>query len=149
MANRLVMGPLPGGGFGIRVSRPGANVLDPDLPGNQVAFDSRWLEGSQIIISDSITLGSGGGWQYFNYGSTLGYIPRAFALYQITSGALSGRWRPFGQDQSYTDGPGSDATGWDYDGTDQPLSTHGMVIENNRVGFWRTGSPVVYAVLRG
>jgi hypothetical protein len=41
MSNRLILGAFDST-FVLRVSRPGANVLDPALPVEKLAFDSRW-----------------------------------------------------------------------------------------------------------
>ncbi|MBC2806648.1 hypothetical protein C3Y94_026200 [Rhizobium ruizarguesonis] len=41
MSNRLILGAFDNT-FVLRISRPGANVLDPALPVEQLAFDSRW-----------------------------------------------------------------------------------------------------------
>lgn len=42
MANRLVIGSLPGGGFGMRCSMPGKNVLSASLSEQDMSFDSSW-----------------------------------------------------------------------------------------------------------
>lgn len=60
MANRVALGKLPDGSFGLRVSRPGADVLDPSLPGNQLAFDSRWAASSRIHLRGTRTVPASG-----------------------------------------------------------------------------------------
>lgn len=42
MTDRVVLGALPGGGYGLRVSLPGFDVKNANLAPNQKAFDSEW-----------------------------------------------------------------------------------------------------------
>lgn len=58
MANRVVLGALPGGGQGLRVSRPGYNVLDTSLSPKQLAFDSRWPAALRVHMAGSASFGA-------------------------------------------------------------------------------------------
>ncbi|MGJ8529809.1 hypothetical protein [Maritalea sp.] len=49
MVDNLILGLLPGGGHGLRVSRPGHDVNDVNLTGNQLAFDSRYNRAGVLI----------------------------------------------------------------------------------------------------
>ena len=55
MANRVVLGEF-NGDYVLRVSRPGFNVLDPNLPRHQLAFDSRWPENLNIAARGTFEL---------------------------------------------------------------------------------------------
>lgn len=49
MADQVLLGPLPGGGDGLRIARPGYNVLDVNLPAKHLAFDSRVYDAGNLI----------------------------------------------------------------------------------------------------
>lgn len=53
MANRAVLGAFSGTQV-LRVSRPGFNVLSTSLTSDQLAFDSRWTETLNEIMSGQI-----------------------------------------------------------------------------------------------
>lgn len=80
MANRVILGEF-GGDYVLRVSRPGFNVLDPALPRQNLAFDSRWPENMNIVASG--TLGySGSAVSAINHGMGYGTGPACFAWFQ-------------------------------------------------------------------
>lgn len=89
MTNRTVLGPLPGGGIGLRVSRPGFNVLDGGLTGQQVAFDSRWLDAAVVYMQGSVVVpvGSAGSYYPVSFGTTFSVQPPVIA-FRDNSGAL-------------------------------------------------------------
>jgi hypothetical protein len=81
MANRVVFGELPGGGLGLRVSRPGYNVLDSALRDEKIAFDSRWPAAMRLIKSGSAnTSGSAGVGATIMFGLTLAVEPMCFVI---------------------------------------------------------------------
>ncbi len=84
MANRLVLGALPGGGQGLRVSTPGNNVLSTGLQGRNVAFDSRWLGSSRIVTMGSSSIPASGS-TTVNFGVTLPEPPTVIAMTRSTS----------------------------------------------------------------
>lgn len=45
----VILGLLPSGGMGLRVARPGFDANDPNLTGNQLAFDSRFSRGGNLL----------------------------------------------------------------------------------------------------
>ncbi len=94
MANRVVMGELPGGGIGLRVSRPGINVLSTGLNPNQLAFDSAWPNTMRVVTSGNRSIGSAPGSVTVNYGESVSGIPNVFLM--VRSGS---EWRPFDFDQ--------------------------------------------------
>lgn len=98
MANRVVVGPLPGGGSGLRVSRPGYNALDNGLQPKQVAFDSRWGRSSRVVA-----LGSIGGVGTVYYGTTLAAIP----LVVLVQTDAQGRYRNYSVFGNYGGSPGT------------------------------------------
>jgi hypothetical protein len=62
MANRVVLGAFEGT-FGLKISRPGFNVLSTGLTAEQVAFDSRWDDIGKIYnqgVSTNFQQGSAG-----------------------------------------------------------------------------------------
>lgn len=81
MVQRVVLGPLPGGGVGLRASRPGFNVLDPNLTGKQLAFDSRWTKVERVFKRDMISLGSGQP-HTVSFGTTFSVIPTVLFMYR-------------------------------------------------------------------
>lgn len=82
MANRIVLGELPGGGHGLRVSKPGSNVLSTGLQGRDVAFDSRWLGSSQLVTMGSVAVPVTGS-TTVNFGVTLPTPPTVLAMIRI------------------------------------------------------------------
>jgi hypothetical protein len=87
MANRVVLGALPGGGSGLRVSRPGYDVLSTSLTQKQVAFDSRWPAAMRLVKSGSATTSSSPGvGATVMFGVALPVEPMCFVL--TKSGSL-------------------------------------------------------------
>lgn len=91
MANRIVLGELPGGGHGLRVSKPGSNVLSTGLQGRNVAFDSRWFGSSQLVTMGSVKVPQTGS-TTVNFGVTLPTPPTVLAMLSLTGG----QYRPAG-----------------------------------------------------
>lgn len=85
MANRVVLGALPGGGFGLRVSRPGRNVLNNNLSGSQVAFDSRWQASGRLVINGNVAVPNTDSSSTVEYGVTLPQIPEVLLLFRNAS----------------------------------------------------------------
>jgi hypothetical protein len=83
MTNRVLLGPLGGGSFGLKVSRPGYDVLG-SIADEQLAFDSRWIGAMRLKASGSFT-GTGSS-QVVMFGVTLAAPPLLF-LYYKQSGA--------------------------------------------------------------
>jgi len=90
VTNRVVVGPLPGGGSGLRVSRPGFNVLDTNLTGKQLAFDSRWATTARVFAT-GIHSAQANGLQTIGYGVNFTTIPPAFVWRKH---ATEARWYP-------------------------------------------------------
>lgn len=81
MANRVVLGALPGGGLGLRVSRPGKNVLDTGLAPKDLAFDSRWPAAMRLVKSGAATTSSTpGAGATIMFGRTLPVEPMCFVV---------------------------------------------------------------------
>lgn len=89
MTNRVVVGALPGGGHGLRVSRPGFNVLTPGLTGKELAFDSRWATAARLYASGTVTLGVVTPVSYYTlaYGTTFPVIPPVVIMRRQSSGS--------------------------------------------------------------
>lgn len=81
MTNRVVVGPLPGGGAGIRVSRPGYNALDPNLQPKQVAFDSRWNRAGRVHMTGVVT-----GDTTIYFGKTFPICPLVYLVFTDAQG---------------------------------------------------------------
>jgi hypothetical protein len=58
MTNRVVMGNLPGGSSGLRVSRPGYDVLTHPVEPRGLAFDSGWTSALKVFMSGSVSVPS-------------------------------------------------------------------------------------------
>ena len=101
MTNRVLIGPLPGGGqMGIRVSRPGYDALSASLQPKQVAFDSRWNRAGRVHMTGKVT------------GDTTIYFGKTFAVCPLVHVVFvdnQGRQRNFsanigaGEVRTYTD----------------------------------------------
>lgn len=59
MANRIILGAFDGT-YVLRVSRPGFDVLNPSLPPEQLAFDSRWQETGNVYMEGTFSIGNSG-----------------------------------------------------------------------------------------
>lgn len=85
MTNRVLLGSTVGGAYGLRVSRPGGNVLDPNLPPTQVAFDSSWLTSARLHKVETVALPSTTAttpeYATFYYGVDFGVLPPVFAFW--------------------------------------------------------------------
>lgn len=80
MANRTILGLLSdGASIGLRVSRPGSNVLNDNLPGKDVAFDTRWIGACRLVRSGNIRVNNGNSGT-ITYGATLPELPVVLAL---------------------------------------------------------------------
>lgn len=65
MTNRVVLGALPGGSYGLRVSVPGADVTNPAIPPFQKSFDSDWFNSAKIHATGSIFVPTATGYPQF------------------------------------------------------------------------------------
>lgn len=54
MTNRVILGALPGGGYGLRVSRPGYDVTNAGLAPSALSFDSSWLKTARVHTQGSV-----------------------------------------------------------------------------------------------
>ncbi len=95
MANRVVTGPLPGGGIGLRVSRPGYNVLDAGIAPKGVAFDSRWSRAGRIHMTGVVT-----GSTTISFGKTFPVCPLVYIVFTDAQG----RYRSLSTYGQYSDG---------------------------------------------
>lgn len=70
MANRVIIGNIGGGDFGLQVSQPGDNVLSPTEP---LIFDSTSVRSGMTYAGGSAASTTGINWSSTK--GTLGYIP--------------------------------------------------------------------------
>lgn len=93
MTDRVLLGALGGGAFGLKVSVPGYSVSSAGP--NDLAFDSTKGGFAAVLASGTVSMSSGGGDQTVYYGVTLSYAPLVlFNL--VTSGAISSsRWHRY------------------------------------------------------
>lgn len=89
MANRVVMGELPGGGVGLRVSRPGHDALNASLQGKYVALDTRWIGASRVLTMGTVNLSSSGT-STVMFGVSLPIAPAVIAMFEF-----DGNWWSF------------------------------------------------------
>jgi hypothetical protein len=84
MANRVVIGAFDGT-FALRLSRPGYNVLDPALPPENLAFDSRWTSSTNLVLSGEATFVNASGVTQpitVYYGETFAVVPLVLVYIQ-------------------------------------------------------------------
>lgn len=99
MSNRTILGQLPDGQMGLRVSRPGQNALDDNLPGKQVAFDTRWIGACRVLMTGVTNVGSGST-STVTFGVTLPSPPAVLAIRRNTEGSPQDRFHPLGDSSS-------------------------------------------------
>ncbi|ESY35777.1 hypothetical protein NKK48_01610 [Mesorhizobium sp. C386A] len=93
MANRVLIGSFAGDQV-LRISRPGFDVLDDTLDLNSVAFDSRWSEVGNVVMSGSgLTTQSNGGtnWKTVTFPTPYpaGVVPLVICWFRAsTSGGI-------------------------------------------------------------
>lgn len=116
MVQRVVYGALPGGGYGLRVSRPGFDVLNPSLPPSQLSFDSGWDRTLKVFMSGSVAVPvATGAFQYttVNFGRTFSTPPVCLAWVTNASGSFEDPNRVTFMDQS--------SIGFSSDWTNDPI----------------------------
>jgi hypothetical protein len=84
MTNRVLLGPLGGGAYGLLVSRPGYDVLNAATIDKQLAFDSRSSKTMRLFKRESLTVSSGSGFSSRAFGVTLGSLPIVFCLWRAS-----------------------------------------------------------------
>lgn len=139
MGRRVVLGALPGGGYGLRVSRPGYDVLDPGLGPQQLAFDSRWPTAARVHMEGQIYCGPVSGISTYStvgFGLDFGTIPPVITL--VNNGA---GWQP--SDYNYANG--------NWPPTDTGIDA--VRVFSSYMQFWHPGNPLPgrtykYLVLR-
>lgn len=138
MVNRVAFGELPGGRYGLRVSRPGSNVLDPSLAPNKLAFDSGWVRTLKIFSTGTVNVPTATSWPQYttvNFGKSFPAPPPCLV------------WAESGSTARFmTQGVAHDLGYWS-DTTEQPCR-----IYDNRIEFRReyTGAYTArYIVLDG
>lgn len=98
MVQRVALGALPGGGYGLLASRPGYNVLDPGLTPKQTAFDSRWPSAMRVFMQGSALLAT------VSTLKTTVYFGRTFSTPPLVIGAFTtnaGRLRLIRNSQAF------------------------------------------------
>jgi len=134
VTNRVVMGPLPGGGSGLRVSRPGNDVLDTNLTGKQLAFDSRWPTTARVHMAGTVNPASSGT-QTVGFGTTFANIPPAFVW---SKHPTTGVWSPLVVNYPYA-----------FQDVFTPGNTGPLQIFSDRIAFFgAAGQSYRYLVLR-
>lgn len=94
MVQRVLLGALGAGQFGLRVSRPGYDVSAGGTVGNKIAFDSAWSRALRILKRGQVeaTASGQGPAQYVNisFGETMPSPPVVFVLMRMGVD----RWQP-------------------------------------------------------
>jgi hypothetical protein len=86
MSNRVVLGAFDGT-YVLRVSRPGFDVLDPNLAKELLAFDSRWDEAGNVYMTGSGVIPTGPGSSQtatIDFGATIDPPPLAIGLIEAS-----------------------------------------------------------------
>lgn len=125
MTNRMVLGALGGGAFGLKVSMPGVDSLtasnsDPA----QWSFHSEWPGIANIYGAGTVQAGSA-------VNHNLGYVPWADVRHAASSGSTTYR---DDAPHEYQDGVGS-GTGWD--------TAQAVVTTTTLIGTWFNGAAPV------
>lgn len=92
MANRVVLGNLPGGGAGLRVSKPGVNVLTAGLAPRQIAFDSGWDRSMKVFLSGTVNVPEATAYPQYttvNFGTTFSSPPLCLVWLENPTGTWS------------------------------------------------------------
>lgn len=95
MVSRVVLGALPGGGYGLRVSRPGFDVLNSGLSGQQLSFDSRWPTSARLHMQGSIVCSPAGNITTYStvaFGIDFGVLPPVLVQMNNGNGWQSTDW---------------------------------------------------------
>ncbi|WMT90168.1 hypothetical protein [Pelagibacterium sp. H642] len=100
MTNRVITGELPGGGQGIRISRPGQNAADANLDGKHVAFDSRWIGSARVLRMGTVDISAGNAATVM-FGVTLDRAPALIVMKYGLTGSIN-YWEPIGGSTSTT-----------------------------------------------
>lgn len=80
MTSRVLLGPLPSGAYGLRVSRPGFDVTNPALTGQQISFSSEWAQAGIIFAKGSVSVPTGSfGYTSVAFGVTFSRPPPVIA----------------------------------------------------------------------
>lgn len=80
MTDRVILGSLPGGGYGLRVSNPGFDVKSQSLNGRQLSFDSRYQKAPRVHMV--ITKPPNSAAQWFYFGKTFAAPPPFLFTYR-------------------------------------------------------------------
>lgn len=131
MVQRVVYGNLPGGGAGLRVSKPGVNVLTPGLAPNQITFDSGWTRSMKVHSSGTVAVPTATSYPQYttvNFGTTFAAPPCCLLWLENPTGSFA----VAGQVKFLTFDVLTDATYW-FDNNVAPCR-----IFTNRVEFLRS-----------
>jgi hypothetical protein len=79
VTNRVLLGSTVSGRYGLRVSKPGFDVTDPGLTGQQLSFESEWASTARLHASGSVSVPEGTGGFTSVYFSALPVFPAVIA----------------------------------------------------------------------
>lgn len=86
MARRTILGHFTDGGYGLRVSKPGYDVMTNPVDNSQLMFNSDWASCFPIHwTSGMFAIGAGGSTNL--YFTALGYVPFCSVTYQYGAGS--------------------------------------------------------------
>lgn len=90
MTNRVALGDVGGGAFGLKVSKPGYDVLDAGTVDAKLAFDSSWTKAQRIFLSGvyTATVNASGVYGTVTFPSTLSTIPVVLAAYRDSASSV-------------------------------------------------------------
>lgn len=125
----------------MRVSVPGRNVLNEDLPGRYVAFDTRWIGSSRILRMGRVNLSANGS-ATVNFGLTLPKAPAVIAMFRqrlFLGSAAYNMWAPLENSASSREFTGTPAAGT-VNAALRPEANAAVDVRTDRVIFRNPGS---------
>ncbi len=136
MTNRVAFGAVGGGAFGLKVSKPGYDVLDSGTIDAKLAFDSSWTKAQRIYLSGvyTATVNPSGVYGTVNFGATLSAVPTVLAAVRDSASSV---WNPLEQVN----------TGWSNANIDGQFQA--MLAYVDRIQFFRpiTGNSRIYSYI--
>lgn len=96
MTNRVVLGQMPEGGYGLRVSKPGVDAMSTSPNPDNLLFDSSWKDvlkihtWNEVVMNATVTTGNPGVQNYIYTTITypaLPYAPMIFLMHKADGGS--------------------------------------------------------------
>lgn len=92
MVKRILIGQLPDGGYGMRVSQPGYDVTSNPVDNEKLIFSSDWQSLLPVHATGTITVNNSTVTQNF---TNLGYIPHSTSLVKVLTSGWPTEWQQY------------------------------------------------------